>query len=346
MTIAMLLRNTLGPRGARRRRPDGRLRAGEWLAGAAALLLLVVAVPRLVRRARAPAGRRSACSTSCWRCSRWSRSRWSPPQATRQQPGDPGRAVSVLTTLAGALAALLILYRIVNQPGPNALVERRGGRLARPRGGAAVAAGGWRSMRVEAMPGRRAPAGRGPSRARSVTRSLARAARAALHFDGRTIVSTLGIVLLLAGRRARGGGGARAVARRARRRGARVGRRRRHRPRRRRRGARASPSRWPPASRAGAGRRPATRGSSCARRSRVAPHAVRSGAEGLVGRVGEVRAAPAPWGRCSWTARCGARGCGRPTRTARCERGDPIVVERVDGLTLTVRRAEEWEVAP
>jgi membrane-bound serine protease (ClpP class) len=26
------------------------------------------------------------------------------------------------------------------------------------------------------------------------------------------------------------------------------------------------------------------------------------------------------------------------------ERGDPVVVERVDGLTLTVRRAEEWEV--
>ena len=31
---------------------------------------------------------------------------------------------------------------------------------------------------------------------------------------------------------------------------------------------------------------------------------------------------------------------------AALERGDPIVVERVDGLTLTVRRAEEWEVAP
>jgi membrane-bound serine protease (ClpP class) len=26
--------------------------------------------------------------------------------------------------------------------------------------------------------------------------------------------------------------------------------------------------------------------------------------------------------------------------------GDPVVVERVDGLTLTVRRAEEWEVVP
>jgi hypothetical protein len=27
-------------------------------------------------------------------------------------------------------------------------------------------------------------------------------------------------------------------------------------------------------------------------------------------------------------------------------RRDPIVVERVDGLALTVRDAEEWEVAP
>jgi membrane protein implicated in regulation of membrane protease activity len=26
--------------------------------------------------------------------------------------------------------------------------------------------------------------------------------------------------------------------------------------------------------------------------------------------------------------------------------GDPVVIERVSGLTLTVRPAEEWEVAP
>jgi membrane-bound serine protease (ClpP class) len=28
------------------------------------------------------------------------------------------------------------------------------------------------------------------------------------------------------------------------------------------------------------------------------------------------------------------------------ERGDPVVVEYVNGLTLTVRPAEKWEVAP
>ena len=73
---------------------------------------------------------------------------------------------------------------------------------------------------------------------------------------------------------------------------------------------------------------------------------VRSGAEGLIGRVGEVRAAPAPLGQvfldgALWRARVWAAD-----DDAALQRGDPIVVERVDGLTLTVRRAEEWEVAP
>jgi membrane-bound serine protease (ClpP class) len=72
---------------------------------------------------------------------------------------------------------------------------------------------------------------------------------------------------------------------------------------------------------------------------------VRSGAEGLIGRVGEVRAVPAPMGpvvlvRALWRARLWTGD------VERLHRGDPIVVERVDGLTLTVRRAEEWEVAP
>ena len=73
---------------------------------------------------------------------------------------------------------------------------------------------------------------------------------------------------------------------------------------------------------------------------------VRGGAEGLIGRVGEVRAAPAPLGQvfldgALWRARLWAGD-----DEAELRRGDPIVVERVDGLTLTVRRAEEWEVAP
>jgi membrane-bound ClpP family serine protease len=78
----------------------------------------------------------------------------------------------------------------------------------------------------------------------------------------------------------------------------------------------------------------------------VSRRRVRSGAEGLIGRVGEVRAAPAPVGQvfldgALWRARMWAGD-----EDAALQRGDPIVVERVDGLTLTVRRAEEWEVAP
>ena len=69
----------------------------------------------------------------------------------------------------------------------------------------------------------------------------------------------------------------------------------------------------------------------------------RTGAEALVGRVGEVRAVPAPLGQvfvdgALWRARP-ALDEPEPMRA-----GDPVVVERVSGLTLTVRRAEEWEL--
>ena len=78
-----------------------------------------------------------------------------------------------------------------------------------------------------------------------------------------------------------------------------------------------------------------------ARRARV-----RGGAEGLVGRVGEVRCTPAPLGQvfldgALWRARVWSFD-EEPLPVL--QRGDPIVVERVDGLTLTVRRAEDWEV--
>ena len=43
-----------------------------------------------------------------------------------------------------------------------------------------------------------------------------------------------------------------------------------------------------------------------------------------------------------WRARSwGLEGRGRRSRAAM-----PVVVEHVNGLTLTVRPAEEWEVAP
>ena len=81
-----------------------------------------------------------------------------------------------------------------------------------------------------------------------------------------------------------------------------------------------------------------------AMRTRRTP--VRGGATGVIGRRGEVRTPPAPVGRvlvdgALWRARAWAVEDEPPLHT-----GEAIVVEGVDGLTLTVRRAEEWEVAP
>jgi uncharacterized membrane protein len=73
-------------------------------------------------------------------------------QATRDSPALPV-AFSVFATVAGTLAALLVLYRIANQPGPNDAVDVEAGAWIGLAAALAVAAGGWRSMRVEAMPG-------------------------------------------------------------------------------------------------------------------------------------------------------------------------------------------------
>jgi membrane-bound ClpP family serine protease len=74
--------------------------------------------------------------------------------------------------------------------------------------------------------------------------------------------------------------------------------------------------------------------------------AVRSGTRALVGRVGTVRRIPAPLGQVQldgalWRARRWELEDDGPLTE-----GSPVVVERVDGLTLTVRPAEEWEVLP
>jgi hypothetical protein len=73
-------------------------------------------------------------------------------QATRSSPSIPV-AFSVLATLAGALAALLILLRIVDQPGPNEIVDVQLGAWLGFLAALVIAGGGWRSMRVEPIPG-------------------------------------------------------------------------------------------------------------------------------------------------------------------------------------------------
>jgi membrane-bound serine protease (ClpP class) len=72
---------------------------------------------------------------------------------------------------------------------------------------------------------------------------------------------------------------------------------------------------------------------------------VRAGAEGLCGRVGVVRRWGEPAGQvfvegALWRARHESAGPGQEA----LREGDPIVVERVSGLTLSVRRAEDWEL--
>ena len=71
----------------------------------------------------------------------------------------------------------------------------------------------------------------------------------------------------------------------------------------------------------------------------------RGGAEGLVGRLGVVRRPLDPQGQVLvdgelWQAR---RSWAEEDEPAPAE-GEPVVVDDVRGLTLTVRRAELWEV--
>jgi membrane protein implicated in regulation of membrane protease activity len=82
----------------------------------------------------------------------------------------------------------------------------------------------------------------------------------------------------------------------------------------------------------------ATRKSLAARRRRIA-----SGREALSGRTGVVRSWAGDGGQvfvdgALWRARCSAI-----EDEADLDAGDAVVVERVSGLTLAVRRAEDWE---
>jgi membrane-bound ClpP family serine protease len=68
-----------------------------------------------------------------------------------------------------------------------------------------------------------------------------------------------------------------------------------------------------------------------------------TGAEGLIGHVGVVRSAPAPLGQVFVD---GALWRARECLDDELRVGDHVVVERVNGLVLSVRRAEEWELEP
>jgi membrane-bound serine protease (ClpP class) len=73
--------------------------------------------------------------------------------------------------------------------------------------------------------------------------------------------------------------------------------------------------------------------------------AVRTGSTALLGRVATVRAVPAPVGQvCLDGTLWRARFWEFEEDRAEVAEGSPVVVEAIDGLTLTVRPAEEWEV--
>jgi membrane-bound ClpP family serine protease len=75
----------------------------------------------------------------------------------------------------------------------------------------------------------------------------------------------------------------------------------------------------------------------------VARRRTTTGAEGLIGHVGVLRSAPTPVGQVYVD---GALWWARPCfdEPDGLREGDAVVVERVQGLTLSVRRAEEWEL--
>jgi membrane-bound serine protease (ClpP class) len=74
---------------------------------------------------------------------------------------------------------------------------------------------------------------------------------------------------------------------------------------------------------------------------------VSTGPEALVGRVGVVQSWVDPTGRVKVDgALWKARRAWSDEDAEELHAGDPVVVERLSGLTLAVRRADEWELAP
>jgi membrane-bound serine protease (ClpP class) len=84
-------------------------------------------------------------------------------------------------------------------------------------------------------------------------------------------------------------------------------------------------------------------GLSVSKGAAVRRHRVRTGAEGIIGQLGVVRRWEQPAGTVLVD---GALWSARPSipDAQPLESGDQVVVERVTGLTLCVRKAEDWEL--
>jgi hypothetical protein len=76
--------------------------------------------------------------------------------ATSTGPAKPV-AFTVMSGVASLLAVLLIAYRLLNQPGPNDLVEVRGGAWLGFAAALVMFVGSWAAMRDERTPGAAPP---------------------------------------------------------------------------------------------------------------------------------------------------------------------------------------------
>jgi uncharacterized membrane protein len=133
-----------------------RLRAGEWLAAVAAIAIpITLALPWYGARAREETvtGFESftvidvlillAAAVGLT---------LSILQATQESPSLPV-AFGVLTVMVGVIAALLALYRLINEPGPDEFLDVRLGAWLGLAATAALTAGGWLSIANERVRG-------------------------------------------------------------------------------------------------------------------------------------------------------------------------------------------------
>jgi hypothetical protein len=145
----------------------GRLRDGEWIAGAGGIGLLVALFLHWYSVPLPPVGKLAFPAFDDAAASGWQAFSVLDVvlalvalvalalvalQATCTSPSLPV-LFSVFTFVLGLLATLLVLYRIVDQPGPNDLAAVEPGAWIGLAAAALTGFGGWRSMRVEAIPG-------------------------------------------------------------------------------------------------------------------------------------------------------------------------------------------------
>ncbi len=149
-----------------------RVRAGEWLAGAAGALLLVALFLDWYERTAVPAARGSTAyapmssALTAWQAFSatdvllallaLSGLALLAVQLTRRSPALP-TAMSVVTVTCGIVAVLLVLVRLIAQPGDNAAVEIAPGAWLALLGALGLLAGGWWSLATERSPGAPVP---------------------------------------------------------------------------------------------------------------------------------------------------------------------------------------------